>query len=136
MKFLDFFKTPKRTAASVAKERLQIIVSHESARHSKDFIKDLQRELLEVISKYVDIDPEQIKVQLEQHGDQSVLELNVTLPELVQQQGKQATQAPKPVVEKAKKAEQAEKTEKSETTAQSDATAKPETTKEKSSAQA
>lgn len=91
MKFLDFFKTPKRTAALVAKERLQIIVSHESSRKSKDFIKDLQRELLEVISKYVDIDPEQIKVQLEQHGDQSVLELNVTLSDQV----KETIKAPK-----------------------------------------
>ncbi|HET9843197.1 MAG TPA: cell division topological specificity factor MinE [Gammaproteobacteria bacterium] len=80
-KFFDFLKIPKRTPAKVAKERLQIIVSHESSRRSKDFIKDLQRELLEVISKYVNIDHEQIKVQLEQHGGQSVLELNVTLQE-------------------------------------------------------
>ena len=80
MRFLDFLKAPRRSAALVAKERLQIIVSHESTRHrGKDFIKDLQNELLEVISKYVNIDREQIKVQLEQHGDQSVLELNVTL---------------------------------------------------------
>lgn len=80
-RILDFFRGPKQSAAQVAKERLQIIVSHESARHSQDFIKDLQAELLEVISKYVNIDRRHIKVQLEQHGDQSVLELNVTLPD-------------------------------------------------------
>ncbi|MGE4349986.1 MAG: cell division topological specificity factor MinE [Candidatus Berkiella sp.] len=86
MKLLDFlkfnFNRPKKTAAQVAKERLQIIVSHESARQtSPDMMKKLQKELLEVICKYVHIDQDKIKVQLERHGDQSVLELNVTLQE-------------------------------------------------------
>lgn len=86
MKLLDFlkfnFNRPQKTAAQVAKERLQIIVSHESARKaSPDMMKKLQKELLEVICKYVHIDQDKIKVQLERHGDQSVLELNVTLQE-------------------------------------------------------
>ncbi len=112
MKFLDFFKTPKRSAALVAKERLQIIVSHESTRKNKDFIKDLQNEILEVISKYVKIDPELIKVQLEQHGDQSVLELNVTLPEHLKKATTQSTQAPKAPKPKAQKKEDPESKEK------------------------
>lgn len=74
---------PKRTAASVAKERLQIIVSHESSRKSStEMIKQLQKELIEVISKYIKVDQELIKVQLERNGDHSVLELNVTLPDV------------------------------------------------------
>jgi len=72
----------KKSAAAVAKERLQIIVSHETHRkNGPDIIKKLQRELMEVISKYVKVDLEQIKVQLDRNGDQSVLELNVTLPD-------------------------------------------------------
>lgn len=80
---IDFFKNPqKRTPAQVAKERLQIIVSHETAReHGNNFIQKLQSELLDVISKYIKIDKEHIRVQLDQNGGQSVLELNVTLPE-------------------------------------------------------
>lgn len=84
MKILNFFRFPtkKRTAAAVAKERLQIIVSHESTRKSgPDIMKQLQMELIEVISKYIHVDQEQIKVQLERNGDHSVLELNVTLPD-------------------------------------------------------
>lgn len=79
----DFFKTTqKRTPAQVAKERLQIIVSHETTRdHGNNFIQKLQSELLDVISKYIKIDRELIQVQLAQNGGQSVLELNVTLPE-------------------------------------------------------
>lgn len=82
-KILDYFCIPfnKSSAASVAKERLQIIISHESTRKGTDIIKQLQAELIEVISKYIKVDQEQIKVQLERIGDHSVLELNVTLPD-------------------------------------------------------
>ncbi|MFO1257795.1 MAG: cell division topological specificity factor MinE [Gammaproteobacteria bacterium] len=76
------FKGQKRTAAQVAKERLQIIVSHESHRKDNpDFIQKLQAEIIEVISKYIKVDQDKIRVQLERIGDQSVLELNVSLPE-------------------------------------------------------
>ncbi|MBN9287303.1 MAG: cell division topological specificity factor MinE [Gammaproteobacteria bacterium 39-13] len=85
MNIFNFFRLPsqKRSAAAVAKERLQIIVSHESTRKSggSDIIKQLQKELIEVISKYVQVDQDLIKVQLERNGDHSVLELNVTLPD-------------------------------------------------------
>lgn len=84
MKIMDLFRflSHKQTAAAVAKERLQIIVSHESTRKSgTDIIKQLQTELIEVISKYIKVDQDLIKVQLERNGDHSVLELNVTLPD-------------------------------------------------------
>lgn len=84
MKILDYFRNgfQKRATASVAKERLQIIVSHESSRKTgQDIIKQLQKELIEVLSKYIHVDQNQITVQLERNGDQSVLELNVMLPE-------------------------------------------------------
>ncbi len=42
----------------------------------------MKRDLLGVICKYVQIDPDMLSVQFEQKGDDiSVLELNVTLPE-------------------------------------------------------
>lgn len=84
MKILDYIRYgfQKRSTASVAKERLQIIVSHESSRSSgQDIIKQLQKELIEVLSKYIHVDQDQITVQLERNGDQSVLELNVMLPQ-------------------------------------------------------
>jgi cell division topological specificity factor len=77
------FGNRQRNTASLAKERLQIIVSHERVgRNGPDYLPLLREELIRVISKYVDIDREQVKVQLERTGDYSVLELNVTLPDL------------------------------------------------------
>lgn len=80
--FLKFLRPQRADSASIAKERLQIIVSHESGRaRDPDFIKKLQQEMLAVISKYINIDPDKIRVQLDTSGDHSVLELNVMLPE-------------------------------------------------------
>ncbi len=76
----------KKESASVAKERLQIIISHERAqqkRNTPDYLPKLQQELLEVISKYININKDQVLVQLERIGDHAVLELNVTIPEAV-----------------------------------------------------
>lgn len=81
--FLRGLFSKKTSAAAIAKERLQIIVSHESNRHTgkADIMQQLQKELIAVISKYIHVDQDLIKVQLEHNGDHSVLELNVTLPE-------------------------------------------------------
>jgi len=83
MSLLNYFRPKQKPAASVAKERLQIIVAHErSKRASPDWLPQLERDILDVIRKYVDIDKDAISVQLEQkEHDLSVLELNVTLPE-------------------------------------------------------
>ena len=72
----------RKDSALVAKERLQIIISHErSQRTNPDYLPKLQEEILEVIAKYVPIDKEQVKVNLDKIGDNAVLELNVTMPE-------------------------------------------------------
>ena len=83
MSLLDYFRSQKKTSASLAKERLQIIVAHErSSRETPDYLPQLKQDILEVIRKYVDINQDQVQVQLEQNEDDlAVLELNVTLPE-------------------------------------------------------
>ena len=83
MNLLDFFRERKKqTSASIAKERLQIIVAHERNQRSEpDYLPALQKELIEVIRKYVNIDNDQVQVALESQGNCSILELNVTLPD-------------------------------------------------------
>jgi cell division topological specificity factor len=81
MSLLDFFLRPrKENTAKVAKERLQIIVAHErSNRSGPDYLPQLKQDLLDVIRKYVDINPDQVSVQLDKKDDLSVLELNIML---------------------------------------------------------
>src|SRR5690606_2257745 len=81
MGLFDFLKTKKNTA-SIAKERLRIIVAQErSSRGAPDYLPLLQRELLEVIRKYVSIDAEAVKVDLVKEGEHDVLDISVALPD-------------------------------------------------------
>ena len=83
MGIFDYFlRKDKTSSASVAKERLQIVVAHERRkRNQPDYLPLMQQEIIEVIRKYVDIDQDQVSVQLDSNDDCSVLELNVTLPD-------------------------------------------------------
>jgi cell division topological specificity factor len=84
MGLFDFLLVKKQTA-SVAKDRLRIIVAHERAgRGGPDYLPMLQRELLEVIRKYVNVDIEAVKVDLIGDGDNKVLDISVALPEKAQ----------------------------------------------------
>ena len=87
---LAYFKaTPdNNSTASLAKERLQIVISHERSMqqkktHQPDFLPKMQKEILAVISKYFPVDPDQVKVDFERTDDCSIIELNVTLPDAV-----------------------------------------------------
>ena len=46
-----------------------------------DKLTPLQRELIEVISKYVSVNPDDIKVHLDKQDNMDVLEVNIVLPE-------------------------------------------------------
>ena len=79
-KILHYFQRPQKTA-QVAKERLQIIIAHERAELDKpDYISALQHDLIDVIAKYVAINKEDVKIELQRQDGCSILELNVTLP--------------------------------------------------------
>ena len=81
MSLFDFLK-PKKNTASIAKERLRIIVAQERTnRGAPDYLPLLRRELLEVIRKYVSVDVDAVKVDLVKDGDHDVLDITVALPE-------------------------------------------------------
>jgi cell division topological specificity factor len=88
MSILSYLRRRNNTAAVVAKERLQIIISHErSQRNAPDCLPKLQdlpklqEEILNVIAKYINIDREKVSVNLEKVGDSAVLELNFAMPD-------------------------------------------------------
>lgn len=83
MSFLSFLLGDKKRTASVAKERLQIILAHERSDRTRrpDYLAALQRELVAVISKYISINEEDIKVHVERQDNLEVLEVKIELPE-------------------------------------------------------
>lgn len=83
MGIFDYFKNKgEPSSASVAKDRLQIIVAHErSKRKQPDYLPQMQQEIIDVIRKYVKVGSEDVQIQLENIEDCSILEVNVTLPD-------------------------------------------------------
>lgn len=85
MGLLDYFRSTAgahKGSASVAKERLQILVAHDrSARDRPSYLPKLQQEILAVIRKYVEVDNDAVSVHYEQEDRQEILELNIVLPE-------------------------------------------------------
>lgn len=80
MNFFNYFRSQRKKSATVAKERLQIIVARErTPRGGPDYLPMLKEELLNVIRKYVAIDQDAVKIELDREGDYEVLELNITL---------------------------------------------------------
>ena len=81
MGLLDFLNSKKNTAET-AKNRLQIIIAQErNHRGGPDYLPLMQRELLEVIKKYVNIDADAVRVDLVKDGEHDVLDITVALPE-------------------------------------------------------
>ncbi len=83
MSIISFFRSRKKekVSAETARDRLQIVLAHERISvNGEDFLPRLQREIMEVVARYVSVDAKQAVVKLEQDGDLSTLEIEVALP--------------------------------------------------------
>lgn len=81
MALLDFFRQRRSNSASIAKERLQVLVAHDRRGRGPSYLPQLQRDLIKVIRKYVTVDNDAVSVTVEQDGNQEILELNIVLPD-------------------------------------------------------
>ena len=71
----------KRRSASVARDRLQILLTHERRAGGKpDLIMLLREEILAVVAKHVDVEPDDVHVTIERGEEISLLEIDVELP--------------------------------------------------------
>lgn len=82
MGILSFFRSSNKSSAAVAKERLQIVVAHQRRENQRpDYFLSLQRDLLEVVRRYVTVSDDAVKVEVDHQGDCDILELNIVLPD-------------------------------------------------------
>ena len=70
-----------QASASIARERLQIILAHERDGRSAipNYLPALQKDLIEVIAKYIAVDQDNIKVEVQSHDNTDVLAVNIVL---------------------------------------------------------
>ena len=82
MRLIEFFGLNRRPpSADTAKQRLQLVIAHDKGAGGFEFLPLLQRELLEVIRKYVSVDVDAVKVDVVKDGEHDVLDISVALPE-------------------------------------------------------
>lgn len=79
MNLLNFFN--RRASAPVARDRLQILLSHERTYGGQsDLVAVLREEILAVITKHVKVDAEKVRVTVERGGAVSMLEVDIEIP--------------------------------------------------------
>jgi cell division topological specificity factor len=80
MRLFNLFFPPRQTSAAIAKERLKIVLAHERAgSQAPDFLPRLQKELIDVVGRYVEIRDDMIRVNLGKSGETSLLEINIEI---------------------------------------------------------
>jgi cell division topological specificity factor len=80
MGLLDFLFPERRNTAIVARDRLKIVLAHERAsRDAPDFLPALQKDLIDVVGRYVEIRGDMLRVNVGRSGETSLLEINVEI---------------------------------------------------------
>lgn len=69
MGLMDFFK--KKSSGDVAKDRLKLLLVSDRASCSPEMMEQIKNEIIQVISKYMDIDTEGLDIQITQTDSES-----------------------------------------------------------------
>jgi cell division topological specificity factor len=68
-----------RKSANAAKERLKLVLIHDRTDLAPGMLESLKDDLIEVISRYVAIDPTAVRIDMEQDGRQQRLVADIPL---------------------------------------------------------
>jgi len=79
MNILNLFR--RGSSAPVARERLQILLSHERVAGSQpDLLAILQAEILATITRQITVERENVRVRIDRGATVSTLEIDVEIP--------------------------------------------------------
>ena len=78
---MQFFR--RKPTASIARDRLQILLAHERATvGGSDLLAVLQEEILAVIRKHMTVERDKVQIKLDRGSSMSTLEIDIEMPEL------------------------------------------------------
>ena len=85
MNLFNFFK--RGGSAPVARDRLQILLSYErKGQGPSELLFLLREEILAVVGRHVEINPERVTVQMDRGDKVSILEVEIEVPNTVRVQ--------------------------------------------------
>ncbi|WP_027338572.1 cell division topological specificity factor MinE [Halonatronum saccharophilum] len=76
------FSKEDSTSKDLAKERLRLVLVHDRIGVSPELIDDMKEELIEVISKYLDIDEDGLEMDLDRNDNSVALIANIPVKSL------------------------------------------------------
>ena len=98
MRFLDrLFGRHEPTSRQVAKDRLQLVLVHDRINISPAMLDTMKDEMIKVISKYVEIDPDGVEVTFSQSKRQSRLTADIPVVGPARRQAKKSSAKAKTV---------------------------------------
>jgi cell division topological specificity factor len=69
----------QRASATTARERLQLVLAHDRSDLDPELLEQMRREILEVVSRYVEIDLDEVDVSLETEDRVTALVANLPI---------------------------------------------------------
>lgn len=70
MDFLSFFGKSKNSS-TVAKDRLKLVLMHDRMDCSPELLEMIKSDIIEVISKYVEFDKEELDIKISESSNQN-----------------------------------------------------------------
>lgn len=80
----DMISSQKVKSANQAKERLRLVLINDRTDITPDMLERMKNEILEVISRYVEIEPSTVRIQMAQEGREHRLIADIPLKPIVQ----------------------------------------------------
>ncbi len=77
--FLDRLLGRERKSANQAKERLKLVLIHDRTDLTPGAMESMKDELIQVISRYVTIDPAAVRIEMSQEGREQRLIADIPL---------------------------------------------------------
>lgn len=64
MDLFSFFKSSNKNSKNIAKDRLKLVLIHDRGDFSQEKKELIKKELIELLSKYVEVDQENIEINI------------------------------------------------------------------------
>ena len=77
--WLERLMNTKSKSADDAKERLKLVLIHDRTNLTQKALESMKNELIEVISRYVEIDPSAVRIDMTQEGREQRLVADIPI---------------------------------------------------------